>query len=137
MSLGEPNRLRAVLGSDLALVRPHERAAADDELAADRTADPGQRVVVLANAAFHAHPIAVSGIEALAQAYDRVSVSDLMSRALTRDTRVSPHLAGDHVALADAYAAGDLAAVKTIIAAHTERAKTTQRAGIESAGGAV
>jgi DNA-binding FadR family transcriptional regulator len=58
-----------------------------------------------------------------------------MSRALTSDVEVSEQLIIDHRQLVDAYDRGDLVAAKKVIAAHNERAKATQRAGIERAGG--
>ncbi len=90
---------------------------------------------ISANEAFHAFPIRATGIAALADAYDHLSLPDLMSRALTSDVEVSEHLINDHRQLVDAYERGDLAAAKQVIAAHNERAKATQRVGIERAGG--
>ena len=90
---------------------------------------------IAANNQFHAYPIKVSGITTLNEAYDQLSLPDLMSRALTSDVDVSPHLIDDHRELVEAYAAADLTAVKQIISAHNERAKATQRAGIQRAGG--
>jgi benzoate/toluate 1,2-dioxygenase reductase subunit len=58
-----------------------------------------------------------------------------MARALTSDVEVSEHLINDHLRLVDAYERGDLGGAKDVIAAHNERAKATQRAGIERAGG--
>lgn len=90
---------------------------------------------IAANNEFHAFPIRASGIVTLDEAYHQLSLPDLMSRALTRDVDVSPHLIDDHLKLVDAYEAADLPAVKQIITAHNERAKATQRAGIQRAGG--
>ena len=90
---------------------------------------------ITANTAFHAYPIAASGIAALLEAYHQLSLPDLMARALSTDVEVSEHLVGDHRALVDAYERADLAGAKSIIVAHNERAKATQRAGIERAGG--
>jgi flavin reductase (DIM6/NTAB) family NADH-FMN oxidoreductase RutF len=88
-----------------------------------------------ANETFHAFPIRATGIAALAEAYDHLSLPDLMSRALTSDVEVSEQLINDHRQLVAAYDRGDLAAAKRVISAHNERAKATQRAGIERAGG--
>jgi flavin reductase (DIM6/NTAB) family NADH-FMN oxidoreductase RutF/DNA-binding FadR family transcriptional regulator len=88
-----------------------------------------------ANEAFHAFAIKATGIAALADAYDHLSLPDLMARALTSDVEVSEHLINDHLRLVDAYERGDLGGAKDVIAAHNERAKATQRAGIERAGG--
>jgi len=90
---------------------------------------------IAANEAFHAFPIKATGIAALADAYDHLSLPDLMSRALTSDVEVSEHLINDHRQLVDAYDRADLAAAKKVIAEHNERAKATQRAGIERTGG--
>jgi flavin reductase (DIM6/NTAB) family NADH-FMN oxidoreductase RutF/DNA-binding FadR family transcriptional regulator len=90
---------------------------------------------VEANTAFHAYPIAAGGSSALLDSYRQLSLSDLMTRALSTDIKVSDHLVADHRALVDAYERADLAAAKAIIVAHNERAKATQRAGIDRAGG--
>ena len=92
---------------------------------------------IAANAEFHVYPIRVTGIRALAEAYDRLSLPELMSRVLTPEVEVSSHLIDDHRELVDAYERADLSVVKQIITAHNERAKATQRAGIERAGGRV
>ena len=88
-----------------------------------------------ANSAFHGFPITVTGIASLRTAYDRLSLPDLMARALSTEIDVSDHLIDDHRRLVDAYRRADLAAAKQIITEHNERAKATQRAGIERAGG--
>jgi len=88
-----------------------------------------------ATTAFHAYPLLASGIVALLDAYRQLSLPDLMARALSTEIEVSDTLVADHLALVDAYERGDLAAAKSIITAHNERAKATQRAGIERAGG--
>jgi 4-nitrophenol 2-monooxygenase / 4-nitrocatechol 4-monooxygenase, reductase component len=92
---------------------------------------------IAANAEFHAYPIRTSGIDALLQAYDRLSLSDMMSRALSSGLAFDPRIVEDHRALVGAYRLGDLGDAKRIIMAHNERAKQTQRSGIESAGGTV
>jgi flavin reductase (DIM6/NTAB) family NADH-FMN oxidoreductase RutF/DNA-binding FadR family transcriptional regulator len=90
---------------------------------------------IAGNSAFHLYPIRAAGLRALVRAYDNLSLPDMMSRALSSDVEVSEHLIADHLRLVDAYEHGDLAAVKTVIVEHTERAKATQRAGIQRAGG--
>jgi flavin reductase (DIM6/NTAB) family NADH-FMN oxidoreductase RutF/DNA-binding FadR family transcriptional regulator len=90
---------------------------------------------ISSNAAFHAFPITTTGITALRDAYDQLSLPDLMARALSTEVDVSDHLVQDHRQLVDAYRRADLAAAKRIIIEHNERAKATQRAGIERAGG--
>jgi flavin reductase (DIM6/NTAB) family NADH-FMN oxidoreductase RutF/DNA-binding GntR family transcriptional regulator len=88
-----------------------------------------------ANSAFHTYPIRATGITALLDAYEHLSLPDLMARALSKDIDVSDHLVADHLGLVDAYQREDLLAAKRVIIAHNERAKATQRAGIERAGG--
>ena len=78
--------------------------------------------------------ISAAGVRSLVEAYERLSLPEVMTRALTAGLPVSPHLVDDHLALVDAYEHGDLAAVKQIVVSHNERAKATQRAGIERAG---
>jgi flavin reductase (DIM6/NTAB) family NADH-FMN oxidoreductase RutF/DNA-binding GntR family transcriptional regulator len=90
---------------------------------------------VNANMRFHAYQIAVTGIAALVDAYDQLSLQDLMTRALSSQMTASDDLIEDHRRLVGAYERADLDAVKQILIAHTERAKATQRAGIERAGG--
>jgi flavin reductase (DIM6/NTAB) family NADH-FMN oxidoreductase RutF/DNA-binding FadR family transcriptional regulator len=90
---------------------------------------------ISANEAFHAFAIRATGIGALADAYNHLSLPDLMSRALSREVEVSEHLVNDHLRLVEAYERCDLPAAKEVIVAHNERAKATQRAGIERAGG--
>jgi flavin reductase (DIM6/NTAB) family NADH-FMN oxidoreductase RutF/DNA-binding GntR family transcriptional regulator len=90
---------------------------------------------VEANTRFHGFMISAAGVRSLVEAYERLSLPEVMIRALTAGLPVSPHLADDHLALVDAYEHRDLAAVKQIVVTHNERAKATQRAGIERAGG--
>jgi DNA-binding GntR family transcriptional regulator len=92
---------------------------------------------IAANTAFHAFPIKASGIRTLVEAYDHLSLPELMSRVLTGGVEVSSHLVDDHLELVDAYERADLAAAKKVIVRHNERAKATQRVGIERAGGQV
>jgi DNA-binding GntR family transcriptional regulator len=79
--------------------------------------------------------IKATGVSALARAYEQLSLSELMARALTPEVAANPHLVNDHLELVDAYQRADLDAAKRVISAHNERAKATQRAGIERAGG--
>ncbi len=90
-----------------------------------------------ANDAFHTFPIKACGIAALLDAYRRLSLPDLMTRTLSADSQVSGHLIADHRRLVDAYRRGDLAGVKRVMVDHIQRAKATQRAAIELAGGNV
>ena len=93
-----------------------------------------------ANQAFHRFLVDATGVHALAQAYDQLSVPDLMARALLDDGdggagTDAGHLAADHVDLVDALERRDLPAVRRLMKTHNEQAKATQRAGIERAGG--
>jgi flavin reductase (DIM6/NTAB) family NADH-FMN oxidoreductase RutF/DNA-binding GntR family transcriptional regulator len=88
-----------------------------------------------ANHAFHRYLIEATGVRALVEAYEHLSLSELMMRALSDEMEVEPHLLNDHDALVGALERGDLAAVRRVIAAHNEHAKATQRAGILRRGG--
>jgi flavin reductase (DIM6/NTAB) family NADH-FMN oxidoreductase RutF/DNA-binding GntR family transcriptional regulator len=90
---------------------------------------------VEANMRFHSYLIEATGSRALVDAYSQLSLQELMTRALTADVVPSPQLVEDHIELVGAYERGDLDAAKAIVRAHDERAKATQRAGIERAGG--
>jgi benzoate/toluate 1,2-dioxygenase reductase subunit len=85
-----------------------------------------------ANQAFHSALIEYTGVTALRNAYSLLSIQDLMGRALTTETQVTPQVAQDHLDLCDAYEAGDLAAVHRLLIAHNERSKTTMRAHAEA-----
>jgi 4-nitrophenol 2-monooxygenase / 4-nitrocatechol 4-monooxygenase, reductase component len=90
---------------------------------------------IAANHAFHRFLVDATGIRALAEAYEQLSVPDLMAQALPTDVDVDPHLASEHVDLIDALERRDLASVKQVMTSHNEHAKATQRAGILRAGG--
>ena len=85
---------------------------------------------VAAAVRFHAFLPALTGSPALQEAYERLSIADLMSRALTSETSVNPQMAADHLALVDAYERADVAEVRRIIREHSARAKQNQRAGL-------
>jgi len=86
-----------------------------------------------ANAAFHSYLVELTGNKTLAEAHGRLRVLDYMAEALTPDVEVTGDVGKDHVELAEAYERGDLDAARVIIAAHSEHAKATMRAGIEKA----
>jgi benzoate/toluate 1,2-dioxygenase reductase component len=88
-----------------------------------------------ANGEFHRYLIASAGVEALSEAYESLSLADLMSRALHARSDIPVDLAREHLELVDAYERGDLTAAKEIIARHAEHSKATQRAAIDRAGG--
>lgn len=85
---------------------------------------------VAAAVRFHAFLPALTGSPALQEAYERLSIADLMSRALTSETSVNPQMAADHLALVDAYGRADVAEVRRIIREHSAIAKQNQRAGL-------
>jgi 4-nitrophenol 2-monooxygenase / 4-nitrocatechol 4-monooxygenase, reductase component len=103
-----------------------------EHLRSDRATDVD--AYIRSNLDFHAYLVACAGSEALDAAHERLSMLDLMNRALRVSPELSPHLARDHVDLAGAYARGDLPAVRAIAVRHAERAKAVQRAGIEHSG---
>jgi 4-nitrophenol 2-monooxygenase / 4-nitrocatechol 4-monooxygenase, reductase component len=88
-----------------------------------------------ANHAFHRFLVDATGVRALVDAYEQLSVPDLMARALPADMAADPHLRSDHFDLIDALERGDRAAARRVMTAHNERAKATQREGILRAGG--
>jgi flavin reductase (DIM6/NTAB) family NADH-FMN oxidoreductase RutF/DNA-binding GntR family transcriptional regulator len=90
-----------------------------------------------ANHAFHRFLVDATGIRALAEAYEQLSVPEVMARALPPGMDADPHLAGDHVELIDALEREDLPSVRRVMTAHNERAKAAQRDGIRRRGGQV
>jgi flavin reductase (DIM6/NTAB) family NADH-FMN oxidoreductase RutF/DNA-binding FadR family transcriptional regulator len=86
---------------------------------------------VRANDQFHEYLVQLTGINALVEAYSGLSLPTLMTRALGTTGNIDRQLGEDHVAIVDAYEAGDLAEAKRIIIKHSERAKTQQRIAIE------
>jgi 4-nitrophenol 2-monooxygenase / 4-nitrocatechol 4-monooxygenase, reductase component len=88
-----------------------------------------------ANHAFHVALIEATGIRALVEAYEHLSLPDHMARALTRDMVAGAHLVDDHFALVGALERADLPTVHDLIRSHNEHAKATQRAGILRHGG--
>lgn len=89
------------------------------------------------NAKFHAYLVGATGVSPLVRAYESLSLPDLMTRALATPIPHGAELLDDHAALVDAYEHADLARAKAVLTVHNARAKQTQRAGIERAGGAL
>ena len=87
---------------------------------------------IRANDEFHRHLVAITGIDALVEAYSGLSLPTLMVRALGATADIDRQLSADHVAIVEAYEAGDLAGAKRLITEHSERAKAQQREGIEA-----
>jgi 4-nitrophenol 2-monooxygenase / 4-nitrocatechol 4-monooxygenase, reductase component len=90
---------------------------------------------VEANMRFHVYMIEATGIAALVAAYRQLSIPELMLRALSGEAMAGPELVADHRALVDAFERADHDGVRSVVREHNERAKATQRAGIERAGG--
>ncbi len=88
-----------------------------------------------ANHAFHRFLIDATGINALVEAYERLSLPELMARALPHGVDANPHLVTDHFDLIDALDRKDLQAVRRVLTTHNDHAKATQRDGILRAGG--
>ena len=88
-----------------------------------------------ASHAFHRFLVDATGVRSLVDAYEQLSLPDLMAQALPGDTDTDPHLVTDHFDLVEALERADLPAVRRVLTAHNERAKATQRAGIERRGG--
>ena len=82
---------------------------------------------VKANVKFHAFLPAATGNAALQQAYERLSIPDLMLRAVTTETSISPRVAQDHLDLVEAYEAADVPRARAIIIEHNARAKKSMR----------
>jgi flavin reductase (DIM6/NTAB) family NADH-FMN oxidoreductase RutF/DNA-binding GntR family transcriptional regulator len=90
---------------------------------------------IAANHAFHRFLIEATGIRALVDAYEQLSLPDVMARALPQAMDADPHLVADHYALIDALEQRDLAAVRRVMTSHNKHAKATQRAGMQRLGG--
>jgi flavin reductase (DIM6/NTAB) family NADH-FMN oxidoreductase RutF/DNA-binding FadR family transcriptional regulator len=90
-----------------------------------------------ANAAFHEYHVGLARSEALLESFRRLSLTGIMARSLTGNNEASEELTRDHEELVEAYEASDLARAMSVIERHCERAKETQRRGIERAGGIV
>jgi len=108
------------------------------EVTAERLADGRLTEVgayISANTDFHRYPVVVSGIDALLDAYDKLSLPEIMARVLTPATDVDPDVVAEHRAIVAAYRAADLTAVKSILVTHAARAKAIQRRAIDRQGG--
>jgi DNA-binding GntR family transcriptional regulator len=85
---------------------------------------------VRASAAFHLYLVQLTGSIALEQAYERLSIADLMTRALAASASVKPDMAEEHLRLVAAFEQADLGAVRQLIIEHTMHAKANQRADL-------
>jgi flavin reductase (DIM6/NTAB) family NADH-FMN oxidoreductase RutF/DNA-binding GntR family transcriptional regulator len=88
-----------------------------------------------ANHAFHRFLVDATGIRALAEAYEQLSLPDVMARALPHVMAPDPHLVTDHFDLVDALERADLPTARRVLRSHNDHAKATQRAGILRVGG--
>jgi 4-nitrophenol 2-monooxygenase / 4-nitrocatechol 4-monooxygenase, reductase component len=86
---------------------------------------------VRANDQFHEYLVELTDIDALVEAYSGLSLPTLMTRALGTTAELDRQLGEDHLAIVDAYEAGDLTQAKRIITEHSARAKAQQRTAIE------
>ena len=84
---------------------------------------------VRATAAFHLFIVELANNAALVQAYELLSIADMMSRAITTATTgsVTPDMAEEHLALVAAYERADIAAVRELIIEHNLHARENQR----------
>lgn len=90
---------------------------------------------ITANHAFHRFLVDATGVRALVEAYEQLSVPDVMARALLDDQDADPHLMAEHLEQVDALERRDLAALRRVMVSHNEHAKATQRAGMLRVGG--
>lgn len=90
---------------------------------------------IAANHAFHRFLVDATGSRALVEAYEQLSVPELMARALPPGMDADPHLVTDHTDLVDALERGDRDRVRAVMTSHDDNAKATQRAGIDRLGG--
>jgi len=103
---------------------------------AEATGRPGDvEGFIDASHGFHRFLVDATGVRSLVEAYEQLSLPDLMAQALPNETDTDPHLITDHFDLVDALERADLPAVRRVLTTHNERAKATQRAGIERRGG--
>lgn len=90
-----------------------------------------------ANMTFHEHMLRAAGSETLVDAHRRFTVPGLMTRAVGPQDTISEDLATDHVAIVEAYEAGDLEAACDAIRRDFERAIEFNRQRVQRAGGRV
>jgi DNA-binding GntR family transcriptional regulator len=90
-----------------------------------------------ANRAFHEHHVSLAHNGALLTAYRRLSLEGILQRSFRGRRHGHDVMADDHLALAAAYQARDLATAKAIIRRHAERSRDLGRAAVEAAGGSL
>ncbi|MGW5521175.1 benzoate 1,2-dioxygenase electron transfer component BenC [Gordonia sp. NPDC003950] len=79
------------------------------------------------NAAFHDYLFSLTGNEHLLAAYTALGVKGRMGEVLRNATWCHPLCARDHVDIVDAFASGNRAKARGLIAAHADRSKQTMR----------
>ena len=84
---------------------------------------------VRVTADFHVFIVALANNAALVQAYESLSIADMMSRAITTALpgSVKPAMAEEHLALVAAYERADSAVVRELIIEHNRHARENQR----------
>lgn len=97
----------------------------------DRFTDPAGYTET--NAAFHEYLFTLTGNEHLLQAYQALGVKGHMEQVLRNATWCDPQVAHDHVRIVEAFESGDREAVRTLVAEHAERSKTTMRRAMSDA----
>lgn len=90
-----------------------------------------------ANQAFHEHMLRAAGSEAMIAAYRRFALPGLMTRSLGPEDAVSEDIATDHIAIVEAYEAGDLEAAREAIRRDYARALDFHRDRLRRFGGLV
>lgn len=84
-----------------------------------------------ANTAFHERLVGLAGSTALLDAYRRLSLHGILVRGVAESGALNRGHGEDHMAIAEAVAAGDLSRARSAIRRHTDRARgahTTSRA---------
>ncbi|TCP29439.1 flavin reductase (DIM6/NTAB) family NADH-FMN oxidoreductase RutF [Scopulibacillus darangshiensis] len=107
--------------------------------------NPKTDLYIEANTAFHDYTVAVTKNPTLLDAYRRVTAEAVMSSALRAALEAGDEmaqkelalLARDHIALTEAFEAGDVKEAKQVILQHTANAKRLGRYLIDSAGGKI
>lgn len=102
----------------------------------DGSTDPrAVQAYVQANATFHERMISMSCNTALVDAYRRLRLPGMMSQVHAQSDADSRRLIHDHVRIAQAMRARDLATVQRLVEDHHTRGKHAHRQAIEEAGG--
>ena len=90
-----------------------------------------------ANAAFHEFQVDLAGNDMLSTVYRDLSVNLMMQVIRGGRLEGSGYLLAEHLAIVEAFEAGDLAAAKIAIAAHVETGERIALEAVERAGGAL